>query len=187
MGETDDDTADTEVDLREVSVDVNGEESILGFLEPSSPTYRLEQLVQDHSPDCYVVVYAVDDTESLGAAKSTLAWLVRNGAIPSRPCILTGNKIDLARTRVVSTQEGMDVAVQYGTKFLETSPGMGHHIDELLVGIVMQLRLREVADTSVVPQEKGKIKTTVKGLFNKITGKSDEKRKLLHVTLLNTL
>lgn len=166
--ETDDKTTDTEVDLREVSVDVNGEESILGFLEPSSPTYRLDQLAADHSPDCYVVVYAVDDTESLGAAKSTLAWLVRNGAIPSRPCILTGNKIDLARTRVISTQEGMDVAVQYGTKFLETSPGMGHHIDELLVGIVMQLRLREV---SIVPQEKGNLKSTVKGLFSKITGK----------------
>jgi hypothetical protein len=40
----------------------------------------------------------------------------------------------------VEATEGCDLAVQYGVKFTETSPGCGHHIDELLVGIVMQLR-----------------------------------------------
>ena len=30
--------------------------------------------------------------------------------------------------------------LRYGVKFTETSPGCGHHIDELLVGIVLQLR-----------------------------------------------
>ena len=73
-------------------------------------------------------------------AKSSLAWLTRNGVIPSHPVILVGNKIDLARSRCVTTADGLDMAVQYGTKFLETSPGMGHQIDELLVGIVLQLR-----------------------------------------------
>ena len=62
-----------------------------------------------------------------------------------------GNKADLARTRAVDTAEGCDLAVQYGLKFTETSPGLGHHIDELLVGIVMQLRLHE--DRSIHPQQ----------------------------------
>jgi hypothetical protein len=44
------------------------------------------------------------------------------------------------RSRLVEATEGCDLAVQYGVKFTETSPGCGHHIDELLVGIVMQLR-----------------------------------------------
>ena len=57
-----------------------------------------------------------------------------------RSAILVGNKADLARSRLVQTGEGCDLAVEFGVKFTETSPGMGHHIDELLVGIVMQMR-----------------------------------------------
>ena len=84
------------------------------------------------------------------------------------------NKSDLARTRVVDTVEGCDLAVQYGLKFTETSPGMGHHIDELLVGIVMQLRLHE-RRSPVVTQHK--IQQTLRGFFNIFTGKEDVKRK----------
>ena len=51
-----------------------------------------------------------------------------------------GNKADLERSRVLQTSDGCDLAVEFGAKFTETSPGMGHHIDELLVGIVMQMR-----------------------------------------------
>ena len=51
-----------------------------------------------------------------------------------------GNKADLARSRLLQTTDGCDLAVEFGVKFTETSPGMGHHIDELLVGIVMQMR-----------------------------------------------
>ena len=55
-------------------------------------------------------------------------------------CVQVGNKTDLERSRVLSTSDGEDLAVDFGVKFTETSPGMGHHIDELLVGIVMQMR-----------------------------------------------
>ena len=58
-------------------------------------------------------------------------------------CAQVGNKTDLERSRVLSTSDGEDLAVEFGVKFTETSPGMGHHIDELLVGIVMQMRFVE--------------------------------------------
>ena len=57
--------------------------------------------------------------------------------------VQVGNKTDLERSRVLSTSDGEDLAVEFGVKFTETSPGMGHHIDELLVGIVMQMRFVE--------------------------------------------
>ena len=73
-------------------------------------------------------------------AKAILAWLFQNDHQAGKSTILVGNKTDLARTRVVKTLVACDLAVKYGAKFTETSPGMGHHIDELLVGIVLQLR-----------------------------------------------
>ena len=107
--------------------------------------------------------------------KDTLAWLSENNCLYGKSGILVGNKADLARTRAVDTAEGCDLAVQYGLKFTETSPGMGHHIDELLVGIVMQLRLHE--DRSPAQHSQHSIKQTLRGFLNIFTGKEDEKRK----------
>ena len=73
-------------------------------------------------------------------ARHSLTWLSHNNHLSGKSTILVGNKTDLARSRVVETSEGCNLAVKFGVKFTETSPGMGHHIDELLVGIVMQLR-----------------------------------------------
>ena len=107
--------------------------------------------------------------------KRNLFWLSENNCLAGKSAILVGNKADLARTRVVAMVEGCDLAVQYGLKFTETSPGMGHHIDELLVGIVMQLRLHE--NRFFHPQPQQSIKQTLKGFLNIFTGKEDEKRK----------
>ena len=86
-----------------------------------------------------------------------------------------GNKADLARTRAVDTAEGCDLAVQYRLKFTETSPGLGHHIDELLVWIVMQLRLHE--DRSPAQQPQQSVKQALRGFLHIFTGREDEKRK----------
>ena len=72
--------------------------------------------------------------------------------------ILVGNKTDLARSRqvrskvsttekvrhsqidIILRQEGRNLALLYGLKFIETGAGIGHNIDQLLVGIVIQSR-----------------------------------------------
>ena len=37
------------------------------------------------------------------------------------------------------------MAVKYGCKYIETSPGINHNVDELLVGMLTQIQLREKA------------------------------------------
>ena len=34
------------------------------------------------------------------------------------------------------------MAIKYGCKYIETSPGINHNVDELLVGMLAQLQLR---------------------------------------------
>ena len=34
------------------------------------------------------------------------------------------------------------MAVKYGVKYIETSPGINHNVDELLVGMLAQIELR---------------------------------------------
>jgi hypothetical protein len=35
------------------------------------------------------------------------------------------------------------MAVKFGCKYIETSPGINHNVDELLVGMLAQIQLRE--------------------------------------------
>ena len=38
---------------------------------------------------------------------------------------------------------GKSLAIKYGCKYIETSPGINHNVDELLVGMLTQIQLRE--------------------------------------------
>jgi len=159
-------------DTRTVTVDVNGEESRISFIEaPENDLSSPEEL----NPDCFVLVYAVDDEGSFAYAKKSLSTLSSSNSMAGKSCILVGNKADLARSRLVQTVEGCDLAVTHGVKFAETSPGMGHHIDELLVGIVMQMRLKETSLHCIKTQSS--LKEAVKGFFQMFGTKEDEKRK----------
>ena len=51
-----------------VKVDVNNSEAQMSVLEAS--VSDLSDVVDDHNPDCFVIVYAVDDMESFGKFKN---------------------------------------------------------------------------------------------------------------------
>ena len=42
-----------------------------------------------------------------------------------------------------SFSAGNSLAVKYGCKYIETSPGINHNVDELLVGMLTQIQLRD--------------------------------------------
>lgn len=46
--------------------------------------------------------------------------------------ILVGNKTDLVKERQVPTQEGRDVAAEFGCPFLETSAKTGENVAECM-------------------------------------------------------
>lgn len=137
----------TESDIDQViSVNLNNEESLMEFEEET----WLENNMYSTKPDCplpdaFVIVYSVNDRKSFSLAKSFLSqveYLVDNKAV-----ILVGNKTDLARLRVVTTDEGRSLAKDRGCKFIETSVAINHQIDELLVGTLTQIRIKiKVAD-----------------------------------------
>ncbi|XP_011504834.1 PREDICTED: GTP-binding protein REM 1 [Ceratosolen solmsi marchali] len=120
-----------------VFVMLNGEESELRFVDVTN-IKELEKIPQTHA---YVVLYSVIDKASFQRAEDLLSRLYEQD-IRSRPIILVGNKIDLVRSRVVSSQDGKCLACTYRSKFAEISVGISHNIDDLLVGILSQIRLK---------------------------------------------
>ena len=111
-----------------------------------------------HDPEAYMVVLAVDDKTSLDQAERILAYLRMSGVMEEKAVILVANKTDLVRNRVVKPAVGKSLAVHYNIKYIETSPGkmtsfvseltlssntgINHNVDELLVGVLTQIRLR---------------------------------------------
>ncbi|XP_066592715.1 GTP-binding protein RAD isoform X2 [Prorops nasuta] len=84
-----------------VFVMLNGEESELKFLNISNPKTELEKIPH---PDAFVVMYSVIDKASFQRAEEYLARLHDQDLLRGRPAILVGNKVDLVRSRVVSSQ-----------------------------------------------------------------------------------
>ncbi|XP_045766772.1 GTP-binding protein REM 1 [Maniola jurtina] len=125
---------------QKVSIMLNGEESELYFVNCTSTK---EEIDRAEPPDAFVVIYSVIDKASFQKAEQELARLLDCDMLRSRPALLVGNKIDLARSRAVSTQDGKCLACTYKAKFIEVSVGINHNVDELLVGILNQIRLKQ--------------------------------------------
>lgn len=128
---------------KEVSVAVNEAETRLVFVDHRHGEMSVENQLSTYAPDAILVVMAVDDKSTLDQAEMLLAYLRMCGVMDTNPVILVANKTDLVRSRVVKPSAGKFLAKTFGVKYIETSPGINHNVDELLVGILTQLKLRQ--------------------------------------------
>ncbi|XP_050473281.1 GTP-binding protein RAD isoform X2 [Bombus huntii] len=84
-----------------VFVMLNGEESELRFLNVANPKTELENI----HPDAFVIMYSVIDKASFQRAEEYLERLHDQDFLRGKSAILVGNKVDLVRSRVVSSQD----------------------------------------------------------------------------------
>ncbi|XP_022246276.1 uncharacterized protein LOC106462886 [Limulus polyphemus] len=131
---------------KSVTVVLNGDESELMFVECTAQDL-LHQVKDSPSSvanyDAYIVVYSVTNKRSFQKSMELVNHLtIMDNAGSIKAAILVGNKTDLARLRSVTTKEGRSLAIAYSWKFIETSTGINHHVDDLLVGILSQIRLK---------------------------------------------
>lgn len=95
-----------------------------------------------YRPDAYLVVYNVCSRSSLKVAKEYLSLIHRWDNVDHKAVIMVGNKTDLVRHRTVTTDDGRCLATNERVKFIETSACINHHVDELLAGLLHQIRLK---------------------------------------------
>ncbi|XP_043487190.1 flocculation protein FLO11-like isoform X4 [Polistes fuscatus] len=137
-----DTSIDDESGEKTVSVLLAGEESELTFIDQTCTEMTPETCISSYDSHAYCVVYSTTDRASARVAEEVLQTLWRSDHVSARAVILVGNKVDLARSRVISTEEGKSMATSYDCKFIETSVGINHNVDELLVGLLTQIRLK---------------------------------------------
>lgn len=152
------DSSVDEQNEKSVMVVLNGEESELIFIEHVHQDELLQHAKNPcqalrtpptlfnpaamYRPDAYLVVYNVCSRNSLKTAKEYLSLIHRWDSVDHKAVILVGNKTDLVRHRTVTTDDGRCLATNERVKFIETSACINHHVDELLAGLLHQIRLK---------------------------------------------
>ncbi|XP_037951313.1 uncharacterized protein LOC119682044 [Teleopsis dalmanni] len=141
---------DDEFGEKTVSVLLDDEESELVFIDHPSVEMSVENSLSTYEPHGCVVVFSVVDKSSFRVAEEIINYLWQENYIKDKAVILVGNKADLARARVITSQDGKSLAASRDAKFIETSSGIQHNVDELLVGILKQMRLKESREKKAI-------------------------------------
>ncbi|XP_058457355.1 uncharacterized protein LOC131434553 [Malaya genurostris] len=134
---------DDEFGEKTVSVLLDGEESEMIFIDHPNVEMSVENSLSTYEPHCCIVVYSIVNRNSFRVAEEILNYLWSENYTKEKAVIIAANKSDLARSRVINTSEGKQLATSREAKFIETSSGIQHNVDELLVGVVKQIRLKE--------------------------------------------
>ncbi|CAO1329724.1 unnamed protein product [Diamesa hyperborea] len=146
---------------KSVSVLLSGEESEITFIDHGFAEMTPENCMSSYDPHGYCVIYSSSDRSSFHVAERILQTLWMSENISQKAVILVGNKADLVRSRTVTSEgkriiynyidhilmfifvtEGKSMATAYDCKYIETSVGINHNVDELLVGLLSQIRLK---------------------------------------------
>ncbi|XP_026809835.1 LOW QUALITY PROTEIN: GTP-binding protein GEM [Rhopalosiphum maidis] len=131
-----------ESSMQSVCIMLNGEESELRFINDGEILTKEDRMTGSKPADAYLVIFSVVDKNSFEMAETILKNLREHEMSRPRPVILVGNKVDMARSREVAAQEGRYLACTCRAKYIEVSVGINHNVDELLVGILTQIRLK---------------------------------------------
>ncbi len=85
-----------------------------------------------------IIVYDISNRESFENVKK---WydIITKVAYPSLILVIAGNKIDLEDSRVISKDEGMELAIELGIYYMETSAKTNENIDDVFEWIALQI------------------------------------------------
>ncbi|KAK4300968.1 hypothetical protein Pmani_026873 [Petrolisthes manimaculis] len=170
-----------------ISILLNNQESEVVFVNVATPKEVQAEATRSHQPDGWMMMYSITDKASFQRIAEELQKLNSMGLLRGRAVIVVANKCELVRSRAVNLDDGRDLACSYGAKFMEISVGMNHKCDDLLVGVLNQLRIKGEAD----PSEKEELKESswkrnqslvrasmkAKRVINRIMGKTEAKYK----------
>ena len=75
-----------------------------------------------------------------------IGWMrdIKTRAPPDCDIVLCGNKADLEADRVVTTDEGMQLAEEYGVQFFETSALTGSNVENMFINLATTIKHRRI-------------------------------------------
>lgn len=113
--------------------------------------------------DGFVLTYDISNRPSFD---HVIGWMrdIKTRAPPDCDIVLCGNKSDLDNDRVVTYEEGKQLAEEYGVQFYETSALTGHNVEKMFNALATTIKRKRIDSgsspsnrSSSQPQEKATI------------------------------
>ncbi|BFZ16472.1 hypothetical protein BsWGS_19511 [Bradybaena similaris] len=130
-----------------VSVELDGHESTMEFIDGAD----LSDL-ECYRADAFVLMYAVSEPESFTFAVNLLNYL-RHDLGTDRTIFLVANKTDLVRQRLVISHDAIKYTSTNDCHFIETSMALNVNLDELLIGILCNIKKQLIPADGLENQE----------------------------------
>ncbi|KAL6044478.1 Ras GTPase [Balamuthia mandrillaris] len=91
----------------------------------------------------FLLVYSIVNRDSFDAMEDFRDQILRVKDSPNYPMVLCGNKCDLEDERVISKEEGENLAKKFGCPFFETSAKLRINIEEAFTQLVVDIKKRQ--------------------------------------------
>lgn len=114
-----------------------------------------------HTGEGFLLVYSIVDRNSFEEIPKFRKQILRVKDRNEFPMILVANKADLENERVVSYQEGEDLAAQMKVKYVESSAKHKVHVDKAFHDLVRVIRKSKKPDGEGGHREKKKAKCII--------------------------
>jgi Ras-related protein Rab-8A len=118
--------------------------------------------------DGFVLTYDISNRPSFD---HVIGWMrdIKTRAPPDCDIVLCGNKSDLDNDRVVTLEEGKQLAEEYGVEFFETSALTGINVEKMFYGLsttIKRKRIDEFEGANGNSASGGGASTTEQGTVN---------------------
>jgi GTPase SAR1 family protein len=93
--------------------------------------------------DGFVLTYDISNRPSFD---HVIGWMrdIKTRAPPDCDIVLCGNKSDLDNDRVVSLEEGKQLADEYGVQFFETSALTGQNVEKMFTALATTIKHKRI-------------------------------------------
>jgi Ras-related protein Rab-1A len=93
--------------------------------------------------DGFVLTYDISNRPSFD---HVIGWMrdIKTRAPPDCDIVLCGNKSDLDNDRVVTFDEGKQLAEEYGVQFYETSALTGHNVEKMFTALATTIKHKRI-------------------------------------------
>ena len=95
--------------------------------------------------DGFVLTYDISNRPSFD---HVIGWMrdIKTRAPPDCDIVLCGNKSDLDNDRVVTYEEGQQLADEYGVQFFETSALTGQNVEKMFTALATTIKRQRIDD-----------------------------------------
>ncbi|VDK80064.1 unnamed protein product [Onchocerca ochengi] len=120
-----------------VSIIIGDKESELTFHEID---LQNDNSWLDDKADIHLLIYSIDSKSSFKQVMDVVDCLRESKSSRHTPIVMAANKVDLERKRAVSKADAKNAAMTYGFAHYEVSVALNLDVDDLLVGLIAEIK-----------------------------------------------